>query len=259
MHREQSHAQQSKAANERQQRSSTNLPLTLVPLICLAILARGWATSCWAEERPVVENSIGMKLVSIPAGEFRMGGTEEEMVLEEKRLKRLINEAIEKPKGDAEKQEEFRKRQETWLDTLPSMGPQHRVVITKTFCLGMYTVTQQEFTKIMGYNPAWWATGHSKRFNGIDTRRFPVETVSWDEAVEFCRQLSAQPEEIAAGRSYRLPTEAEWEYACRAGTTTSCYWGDDGKRRMRPTTPGPFFPSPRQRGKNRKPRGALIP
>jgi formylglycine-generating enzyme required for sulfatase activity len=54
-----------------------------------------------------------------------------------------------------------------------------------------------------------------------------VETVSWDEAREFCRRLSAMPAERASGRVYRLPTEAEWEYACRAGTTTRWYSGDD--------------------------------
>lgn len=54
-----------------------------------------------------------------------------------------------------------------------------------------------------------------------------METVSWDEAVEFCRKLSEWPEEKAAGRIYRLPTEAEWEYACRAGSTTRYSFGND--------------------------------
>jgi formylglycine-generating enzyme required for sulfatase activity len=56
----------------------------------------------------------------------------------------------------------------------------------------------------------------------------PVEKVSWDDAVEFCRMLSELPAEKAAGNVYRLPTEAEWEYACRAGTTTKYSFGDDG-------------------------------
>ena len=55
----------------------------------------------------------------------------------------------------------------------------------------------------------------------------PVENVSWDDAVKFCEKLSALPEEKAAGRTYRLPTEAEWEYACRAGSTTRYSFGDD--------------------------------
>ena len=54
-----------------------------------------------------------------------------------------------------------------------------------------------------------------------------MERVSWDDAVRFCDKLSALPEEQAAGRTYRLPTEAEWEYACRAGTTTRFSFGDD--------------------------------
>ena len=66
-----------------------------------------------------------------------------------------------------------------------------------------------------------------KKVAGKDTSRHPVETVNWDEAMEFCRRLSAMPAERAARRVYRLPTEAEWEYACRAGTTTRWYCGDD--------------------------------
>ncbi|MDG2221300.1 MAG: formylglycine-generating enzyme family protein, partial [Rubripirellula sp.] len=58
----------------------------------------------------------------------------------------------------------------------------------------------------------------------------PVETVSWEDAVEFCRKLSELPKEKAAGHVYRLPTEAEWEYACRAATTTKYSFGDDGSQ-----------------------------
>jgi formylglycine-generating enzyme required for sulfatase activity len=61
---------------------------------------------------------------------------------------------------------------------------------------------------------------------GKDTSRHPVETVNWDEVMEFCRRLSAMPAESAAKRTYRLPTEAEWEYACRAQTTTRWSCGD---------------------------------
>ena len=88
-------------------------------------------------------------------------------------------------------------------------GPVHRVRITKPFYLGVYEVTQGEYEQLTGKNPS--------KFKGA-TR--PVEMVSWEDAVEFCRKLSAKE-----GQKYRLPTEAEWEYACRAGTTTPFSFG----------------------------------
>ena len=95
----------------------------------------------------------------------------------------------------------------------------HLVRITKPFHLGAFEVTQEQYEKVMGKNPS-----DSKGPTN------PVENVSWDDAVEFCRKLSELPEEKAAGHVYRLPTEAEWEYACRAGTTTKFSFGDDESR-----------------------------
>ncbi|MEO2015380.1 MAG: SUMF1/EgtB/PvdO family nonheme iron enzyme, partial [Fuerstiella sp.] len=83
----------------------------------------------------------------------------------------------------------------------------HQVTLTKGFEFGVYEVTQEQFQKVMGSNPS--------EFKGPQN---PVEKVSWDEAVEFCGKLSELPAEKSAGYVYRLPTEAEWEYACRAGT-----------------------------------------
>ena len=86
------------------------------------------------------------------------------------------------------------------------------------FSIGVHEVTQSEYESVMGVNPS--------SFKGANN---PVEMVSWDDAVAFCEKLSSLPAEVAAGRVYRLPTEAEWEYACRAGTTTAYSFGDDEK------------------------------
>ncbi len=92
----------------------------------------------------------------------------------------------------------------------------HEVILTTSFKMGVHEVTQAQYEQVMGVNPS--------EFKGANN---PVETVSWDDAVEFCRRLSDLPAEKAAGNVYRLPTEAEWEYACRAGTTTMYSFGDD--------------------------------
>jgi formylglycine-generating enzyme required for sulfatase activity len=78
--------------------------------------------------------------------------------------------------------------------------------------MGVYEVTQKEFATVMGVNPSRYsARGQaSKEVTGLNTDRFPVEGVTWFDAVEFCRRLSALPAERARGRVYRLPTEAEW-------------------------------------------------
>jgi formylglycine-generating enzyme required for sulfatase activity len=102
------------------------------------------------------------------------------------------------------------------------------IAIGRPFFLGRYEVTQGEFRQMMNANPSWFCKdgGGKDAVGDLDTTRFPVEQVTWDEAVEFCRKLSALPAEKSTGRSYRLPTEAEWEYACRAGTQTIFSTGD---------------------------------
>ena len=99
--------------------------------------------------------------------------------------------------------------------------PQHRVRITRPFYLGIHEVTQEQYERVMGVNPS--------HFKGEESQR-PVEQVSWDDAVQFCSKLSELPGEKSAGRTYRLPTEAEWEYACRAGSTSKYCHGDDEAR-----------------------------
>ena len=97
--------------------------------------------------------------------------------------------------------------------------PRHKVILSRPFAIGVYEVTQGQFKAVMGRNPS--------QLKEIDAAAdHPVTDVTWDDAVKFCKVLSARPEEKAAGREYRLPTEAEWEYACRAGTETHYAFGD---------------------------------
>jgi formylglycine-generating enzyme required for sulfatase activity len=99
-------------------------------------------------------------------------------------------------------------------------GPRHKVHITKAFYLGVFPVTQRAYKAVMGKNPAFFT---ERAGGGPD---HPVEHVSWWDAVKFCEKLSILPEEQREGRAYRLPTEAEWEYACRAGESTIFHFDD---------------------------------
>ena len=89
--------------------------------------------------------------------------------------------------------------------------PQHQVKVN-SFAIGKYPITQAQYQAVMGNNPS-----HFK-----NNPQNPVENVSWNDAQAFCQKLSQ-----ITGKTYRLPTEAEWEYACRAGATTRYYFGDN--------------------------------
>jgi formylglycine-generating enzyme required for sulfatase activity len=97
--------------------------------------------------------------------------------------------------------------------------PVHGVRISQPFFMSAFEVTNAQWKRVMGGVPSQWQEDDH-----------PVEHVSWDDATDFCRRLSELPGERTLGRVYRLPTEAEWEYACRAGTTTRYFFGDDPSR-----------------------------
>jgi sulfatase modifying factor 1 len=142
------------------------------------------AQAAWAQHLGRAEewtNTLGMKFRVIPAGTFLMGS----------------------PNGQGSEDEH----------------PQHKVTITKCFGLGVHTVTQGQWQKLMG-NTRWKGTIYVKEGSDI-----AATWVSWDDAVSFCRKLSE-----SEGVRYRLPTEAEWEWSCRAGTTTKYSFGDDEKQ-----------------------------
>jgi formylglycine-generating enzyme required for sulfatase activity len=98
-------------------------------------------------------------------------------------------------------------------------GPVHEVKITRPFYLSVVPVTQGQYEAVKGKNPSKFRSHGS----GAD---HPVEHLTWDQAFRFCDKLARMPDEQIHRRSYRLPTEAEWEYACRAGTTTDYPCGD---------------------------------
>ena len=104
------------------------------------------------------------------------------------------------------------------LEREPSEGPPHEVTVPQFF-MGRYLITQAQWRAVTGLPQAEQALNPDpSRFKG---NNHPVEQVSWDDATEFCARLANHTQ-----RPYRLPTEAEWEYACRAGTTTPFYFGN---------------------------------
>jgi eukaryotic-like serine/threonine-protein kinase len=146
-------------------------------------------------------NTLGMKLKLIPAGKFTMGSPQEEI---DRCLKKFGEGAWEKT-------------------NLRSEGPEHPVEITRPFYLGATEVTVGQFRQFVDEEAYQVGDGRWRNPGFDQTDQHPVVFVSWNNAVDFCKWLSKKE-----GKEYRLPTEAEWEYSCRAGKAGSRYgFGDD--------------------------------
>ena len=170
----------------------------------------------------------GMEFVLIPAGEFMMGTPCkicETLPKEPPCQDDPFTDAdeskpcVEKYHAEMQVCQDCQKRDEF---------PAHRVVIKEPFYMGKYEVTQEEWYKIMGNNPAHFKSEKV----GMNSRRHPVESVSWNDAQEFLKKLNANPSHSPLNQGgqrgvFRLPSEAEWEYAARAGTSTAYSFGDD--------------------------------
>ena len=181
----------------------TRLTLAALPLLALAAgLSLPFPAPSSAQQKNLAKNleldlggGVKLKVVRIEPGKFLMGSPN--------------HEAEREPYG---------------------MGSelQHEVEITQPYYLGVYTVTQAQYRQVLGQNPSWFSAqgAGKKEVAGLDTDAFPVESVSWHEAKEFCDKVSALTELKSRGLVVDLPTEAEWEYACRAGTKTVFHSGN---------------------------------
>ena len=127
----------------------------------------------------MLPGDVPLELAWCPAGVFMMGS----------------------PAGEAERDDD---------------EPLHQVKISKGFWMGIYPVTQKQYTAVMGSNPS--------NYDGFDSH--PVENVTWFDAKDFCKRALKLAQNIPDGMTFDLPTEAQWEYACRAGTKTPFHFGD---------------------------------
>lgn len=171
-------------------------------------LQQEWAKAFGVEVRAT--NSLGMKLVLIPGGQFTLG-----------------------PNGST-----------------------HRVTLAQPYYLGVTEVTLGQYRR---FRKGHRVAGADDEFNADDR---PAALLSWEDARAFCAWLSEQPEERQAGRVYALPTEAQWEWAARAGTTTARHFGDTDKGQSEHSwfnvtyTPNPKHES---KGRGRQPVAKLKP
>lgn len=165
-------------------------PTTFLLIVALALAVAGTTllVTSVSNRHTRIVNDVGMSLTLVPPGEFWMGSN----------------------------------------DGRPDEQPRHKVHISQPFFMGTFEVNRRQYQLVMDPNqPIPELNRRPDEPAVLDPGALPQANVTWDEAVEFCRKLSQRPAEVRAGRSYRLPTEAEWEYSCRAGTQTKFCWGDD--------------------------------
>ncbi|HEY2416081.1 MAG TPA: bifunctional serine/threonine-protein kinase/formylglycine-generating enzyme family protein [Pirellulaceae bacterium] len=172
------------------------------------------------------ENSLGMKFKLIPPGEYNRGTPVDRVPALQETFKKGAEGKIpaEKMVGG--------------LVVIAGESPEHHVRISRPFYFAECEVTQRDFEQVMKQNQSHFGPG-GEGFQGDadQAQLLPVENVSYDEADDFCRRLGKRER-----LSYRLPTEAEWEYACRAGTSTPFWFGDSSQgaapfARFRETSP----------------------
>jgi len=145
---------------------------------------------------------VKLEMVLIPAGKFKMGFTKKEL----EDFKVDLQEEFKRGK-----KKELGKEELDFVDQVMSFqGKQHEVTLTKPFYMGKHEVTQEQWEAVMGKSPS--------EEKGA---KLPVTDVSWEDCQEFIKKLNKKTD-----GGYRLPTEAEWEYSCRAGTTTAYSFGN---------------------------------
>lgn len=149
-------------------------------------------TAHWREEKEfMLPNDVGIRMVKIASGTFMMGS----------------------PDGESGAQ--------------GNEHPQQQVTISKDFYMGKFEVTQDQYFAVMGTNPSSYTALVAADQRPTTTASCPVETVSWDDAQAFCDWMNANITNIPEGYHFDLPTEAQWEFACRAGTTSSLNSGKE--------------------------------
>lgn len=183
----------SKATIEGKSQPASSSSLHVFEFDVLTIDAQGQETKRETKQAEyfteILDDDISLEMVSIPGGSFIMGAPEKE------------------------------------LESRDSERPQHQVTVP-SFYMGRYPITQAQWRvvalweqaeKRLDLDPSYF----KEDYEGIDRWTRPVESISWEDAMEFCNRLSRKTK-----REYRLPTEAEWEYACRASTTTPFHFGE---------------------------------